>query len=257
MNELFHLLGREFAQTAMDLGPIVGVMAVFLARFLKDDRALIRRALIGLAHLAVGLTMLRIDIHLSLLPLGAELAEGLSARVVDGGGVGWIGALIGFATTLAAAAAFIEPTLIATADRVHALSGGSVRPTMLRVVVSAGIGLGLGLGVLRLVMGWPLASLLVPMVATLSVLVLAGPRELAPLALDSGAIATSIVTVPIIAAYGISVAETLPGRSPLADGFGLIALAMIGSAIAVMATATLNAHLTKRRNHMSSDRGRS
>jgi len=72
------------------------------------------------------------------------------------------------------------------------------------------------------------------------------PRQIVPLALDSGAIATSVVTVPMIAAYGVAVAETLPGRNVLADGFGLIVLAMIGSAFAVLATATLDAHLRNR-----------
>ena len=50
----------------------------------------------------------------------------------------------------------------------------------------------------------------------------------------SGGIATSVVTVPLIAAYGIAIAEAIPGRSALTDGFGLIVLALMGPAIMLL-----------------------
>ncbi len=53
-------------------------------------------------------------------------------------------------------------------------------------------------------------------------------------------------TVPIIAAYGVAVAETLPGRSGLADGFGMIVLAMICSGISVLAAAILTEIIRRR-----------
>ena len=82
-----------------------------------------------------------------------------------------------------------------------------------------------------------------PLAARLAAL---APRALVPLALDSGAVATSVVTVPIIAAYGVAVAETLPGRSGLADGFGMIVLAMICSGISVLAAAILTEIIRRR-----------
>ncbi|MCC5975652.1 MAG: DUF1538 family protein, partial [Rubellimicrobium sp.] len=63
------------------------------------------------------------------------------------------------------------------------------------------------------------------------------------------------VTVPIIAAYGVAVADTLPGRSALADGFGMIVLAMIGSAVSVLAVATLDDRLRRRPPDKSRDEG--
>lgn len=103
------------------------------------------------------------------------------------------------------------------------------------------MGLGLGLGVARLILGIPVGLLLAPMVALMAALTFAAPRALVPLALDSGAIATSVVTVPLIAAYGVALAEALPGRSALADGFGLIVLAMVGSAVSVLTVAWVEA----------------
>ena len=145
----------------------------------------------------------------------------------------------GFAVAIGATAALIEPTLATTADRVRDLTGGSVRPMVLRVAVALGFGL-------RLVWGLPLAMVLVPAVALLVLLVALAPRALVPLALGSGAGTTSVVTVPIIAAYGVAVAETLPGRSGLADGFGMIVLAMICSGISVLAAAILTEIIRRR-----------
>ena len=76
---------------------------------------------------------------------------------------------------------------------------------------------------------WYSATLGSHRVATDAPLIRTGaPRAVVPLALDSGAIATSVVTVPLIAAYGIALAETVPGRTVLQDGFGLIVLALFG-----------------------------
>lgn len=230
---LWHELGR----TAVDLAPIAVILGFFWARFLRADRAVARRTLTGALHLAAGLTLFRIGLEGTLLPLGSDLAVALSERaVLRGDGLSFV-AVVGFAVALGGAAALIEPTLAATADRVRDLSGGAVRPLVLRCAVAAGIGLGLGVGVVRLILGVPPGLVLAPMVALMAVLAFAAPRGVVPLALDSGAIATSVVTVPVIAAYGVALAGTLPGRSALADGFGLIVLAMVGSTVAVLTVA--------------------
>lgn len=243
---MLDLILREAARTAFDLAPIVLILGLFSARFLARDRALLRRVLIGGLHLAVGLTLFRIGLDGALLPLASDLARGLAAALVNDPRWPQVLAVTGFAVAIGATAALIEPTLAATADRVRDLSGGTVRPMVLRIAVALGFGLGLGLAGLRLVWGLPLAMVLVPAVALLVLLAAIAPRALVPLALDSGAVATSVVTVPIIAAYGVAVAETLPGRSGLADGFGMIVLAMICSGISVLAAAILTEIIRRR-----------
>jgi hypothetical protein len=48
------------------------------------------------------------------------------------------------------------------------------------------------------------------------------------------------VTVPLVAALGLGLASTIPGRSPIIDGFGLIAFASVFPIISVMAYVQLN-----------------
>ena len=46
--------------------------------------------------------------------------------------------------------------------------------------------------------------------------------------------------MPLVTALGLGLAETVPGRSPLIDGFGLIAFASLFPVISVMAYAQLS-----------------
>jgi hypothetical protein len=60
------------------------------------------------------------------------------------------------------------------------------------------------------------------------------------LAYDSGGVTTSTVTVPLVAALGLGLASTVPGRNPLLDGFGLIAFTCLFPIMSVLAFAQLS-----------------
>lgn len=73
------------------------------------------------------------------------------------------------------------------------------------------------------------------------------PRPLVALALDSGPMATSVVTVPLIAAFGASLAKHLPERDPLADGFGLVFLALLAPIGCLLVFAQVRLIMDRRR----------
>jgi len=73
------------------------------------------------------------------------------------------------------------------------------------------------------------------------------PRLIVPLAYDSGGVTTSTVTVPLVAALGLGLAESVPGRSPLLDGFGLVAFAALFPIMSVLGYAQLSQWLGQRR----------
>jgi len=68
------------------------------------------------------------------------------------------------------------------------------------------------------------------------------------LAYDSGGVTTSTVTVPLVAALGLGLASNVPGRSPVMDGFGLIAFASVFPIISVLGYAQLAQWITERRS---------
>jgi hypothetical protein len=61
------------------------------------------------------------------------------------------------------------------------------------------------------------------------------PPEIIGIAYDSGGVTTSTVTVPLVTALGIGLAESIKGRNSMIDGFGLIAFASLTPIIFVMA----------------------
>lgn len=232
--DFLQALASEAAGTVADLIPIAVLFAIFQYGVLRRPIPELDRLLIGLFYVVVGLTLFRTGLELSLIPIGESMARQLATLPSEKGGWAAYAPVIAFAAAIGFAATLIEPTLIAVSERVRDLSGGTVQPLTLRVVIALGVAGGLMLGTVRIVLGVPFELVLVGAVVLLALLALGAPRVIVPLALDSGAIATSVVTVPLIAAYGIALAETIPGRSPLLDGFGLIILALLGPAIALL-----------------------
>lgn len=240
-------LVEEALLTAHDIVPIAVVVAAFQAGIIREQPANLRRILIGLLYVFVGLTLFRLGLADSLVPIGGLMAEQL-ARPAAGGTASRHLWLYGFAAAIGLVATLIEPTVIAVADRVRDLTGGALRPWALRLAVALGVAAGLALGTVRIVVGFPAPYLFVPLIGLIAVLAATAPRAIVPLAFDSGAMATSVVTVPLIAAFGLALAETLPGRDPLTDGFGLILLALLGPMASVLAFAQLQAWRHRRRS---------
>ena len=143
------------------------------------------------------------------------------------------GAAIGFAATIA------EPALLAVAIKAQAVSGGAINVWGLRIAVALGAAMGIALGTYRIVTGTPLHYYIIAGYIVVVVQTAFAPRLIIALAYDSGGVTTSTVTVPLVTALGLGLASTVPGRSPLIDGFGLIAFACLFPMISVMAYAQI------------------
>ena len=83
----------------------------------------------------------------------------------------------------------------------------------LRIAVAIGVATSIALGAFRIVTGTPLHIYM--MVGYLIVIVqtMFAPKEIIPLAYDSGGVTTSTVTVPLVTALGLGLASTVPGRA--------------------------------------------
>ena len=142
-------------------------------------------------------------------------------------------AAIGFSTTMA------EPSLIAVAMKANSVSGGAIGVFGLRSAVAIGVGIGVSLGCYRIITGLPLHYFIAAGYVVVIIQTTMAPKMIVPLAYDSGGVTTSTVTVPLVTALGLGLAEAVPGRSPLLDGFGLVAFASLFPIIAVLAYGQL------------------
>ncbi len=120
-------------------------------------------------------------------------------------------------------------------------SGGAIHVWGLRVAVAIGAATGVSLGCFRIIAGLPLQAFILVGYIVVVIQTIWAPRLIIPLAYDSGGVTTSTVTVPLVAALGLGLAETVPGRSPLLDGFGLVAFTCLFPIISVLAYAQLTA----------------
>ncbi len=227
--------------TIADVAPIVLILLIFQGLVLRRPPPNPRRIAIGFAYVVVGLTLFIVGLEEALFPIGRTMAAQLTAPEFLGHERHWTGyfwvyafaAAIGFATAIA------EPALIAVARKVHAVSGGAIPVLGLRVVVATGVALGVSLGAVRIVTGTPLPVFIIAAYAVLMLQTFWAPRRIIPIAYDSGGVTTSTVTVPVVTALGLGLAAAVPGRSPLIDGFGLIASACLFPIMAVLAYAVL------------------
>ena len=128
------------------------------------------------------------------------------------------------------------------------MSGGAISVWGLRVAVALGVAVGVGLGCYRIVSGLPLHLFIMAGYIDVVIQTIWSPKLIIALAYDSGGVTTSTVTVPLITALGLGLAEALPGRSPLLDGFGLVAFASLFPIISVLAYAQLSALRSRTRS---------
>ena len=235
------LLGTTLS-TLRDVLPIVAILAFFRLFVLRERLPDPMRLLQGVGFVLAGLVLFLLGLEQAVFPLGRTMAaqlmapqvEALEAGTIDPMAFLWVYAFafaIGFSTTIA------EPALIAVALKAEDLSGGAMPAFGLRIAVAIGVAIGISLGVVRIVLGTPLHYFIGVGYVVVVIQTLFAPKRIVPLAYDSGGVTTSTVTVPLVAALGLGLAEALPGRSPLLDGFGLIAFASLFPMMTVMTYA--------------------
>jgi len=236
--------------TLRDVLPIAAVLGGFQLLVLRRPLPNPRRLLLGCLYVFAGLVLFLIGLEQAILPVGKNMVAQLMAVEAGGGGsagtqgqYAWVYAFafaVGFSTAIA------EPSLIAVAIKARELSAGAIDPWGLRVAVALGVALGVTLGSFRIVVGAPLHWFIMTGYVIVVVQTLFAPRRIVPLAYDSGGVSTSTVTVPLVAGLGLGLSESVPGRNPLLDGFGLIAFACLFPMITVMAYAQASEWLAAR-----------
>jgi len=244
---------QDFFETAIatvtDVLPITAIIFGFQLLVLRQPVPNLKSVLIGFVYVLIGLTLFLVGLQEALFPVGRTMAR----QLTDPGFLSqvhtavpglrqwqdyfWIylfAAAIGFSTTIA------EPALIAVAIKAQQVSAGAIRVWGLRVAVAIGVAAGIALGAFRIVTGTPLHYYIIAGYIIVIIQTMNAPRMIIALAYDSGGVTTSTVTVPLVTALGLGLASTIPGRSPLLDGFGLIAFASLFPIMSVMAYAQLS-----------------
>jgi len=231
--------------TCRDVLPVIVLITGFQLMVLRQPIPHLRRVVVGGVYVVIGLAMFLAGLEKALFPIGKIMAAQLShptflygpdapVALPEWKTYGWIylfAAMIGFATTIA------EPSLIAVAYKANEVSAGTISQWGLRITVAIGVAIGVSLGVFRIVTGTPIYVYILAGYMVVVVQTIFAPKNIIPLAYDSGGVTTSTVTVPLVAALGLGLSASIPGRNPALDGFGLIAFASLFPIITVLGYA--------------------
>ena len=233
---LIKIVAGKLRKAFLDLLPIVVVVSFFQIVVLRQPFPNLFEIIVGLLFVVIGLMLFIEGLEVGLFPIGENLSYALTQK----GSLFWLlsfSFLLGFSTTIA------EPALIAVAQEAAriAVDGNLLEQANeasyalgLRLSVAFSVGLAILLGVWRIIKGWPIYYLIIGGYILVMLMTLFAPAEIIGIAYDAGGVTTSTITVPLVTALGVGLASVIRGRSPLTDGFGLIAFASLLPMIFVM-----------------------
>jgi hypothetical protein len=210
-----------------DVAPILIVIFFFQYIIIKKPVAHLHKIITGIIMVVLGLYAFIVGLEMGLFPIGETIAYQLT-EMGNNLLIYLFAFLIGFSTTMA------EPALLAIAIKAEEITEGNIKQNVLRMVVALGVAVGISLGSYRLVSGDPIHYYIIAGYLLVIVFTYFAPKNIVPIAYDSGGVTTSTVTVPLVAALGLGLAENIEGRNPLIDGFGLIAFASLFPMLTVM-----------------------
>ena len=229
---------KQLFMSLLDLAPIFIVVLVFQVAIIRQPITDVVNLITGTLFVVLGLTLFIQGLELSLFPLGESMAYAFARK----GSLFWLltfAFCLGFGTTVA------EPALIAVAEEAANIAGQAdaigensaakeAYAFGLRMTVALSVGVAIVVGVLRILRGWPLYYLIIGGYCGVMILTPFAPDEIIGIAYDSGGVTTSTITVPLVTALGVGLANAIKGRNPVTDGFGLIAFASLTPMIFVM-----------------------
>jgi hypothetical protein len=138
--------------------------------------------------------------------------------------------VIGFAFLMGFGATLAEPALNALGLTVQKLTNGAFKKSMLMYSVAVGVSVGIALGIAKLIIGFDLASVLIPLYAIGVILTFFSSEEFVNVGWDSAGVTTGPVTVPLVLAMGLGLGNAVSA----VEGFGILSLASICPIIAVL-----------------------
>ncbi len=229
-------IARKLKSSFLDLLPIIIVVSFFQIVILQQPFPNLFEIIVGLVFVVLGLMLFVEGLEIGLFPVGENLSFALAKK----GSLFLLllfSFLLGFSTTIA------EPALIAVAKEAAeiAVKSDLIKSDIessyafgLRLTVAFSVGLATLIGIWRIIKGWPIYYLIIGGYVLVMITTLFAPKEIIGIAYDAGGVTTSTITVPLITALGVGLATVIEGRSPLTDGFGLIAFASLLPMIFVM-----------------------
>jgi hypothetical protein len=230
--KIFYGFVDVVSEVALALIPLILFFLFFQLWMLKLPWKKVRDIVVGLVLALMGLALFLQGVHVGFLPVGREIGD-----IVGDWESQWIlipvGFLLGFVAT------FAEPAVKVLNHEVDKVSGGYIPKKLMLYTLSIGVAISIALAMARIIYGIPLWYFIGPGYAIALLLTFFSTETFTSIAFDAGGVATGPMTVTFILAIALGFAETLEGRDPLLDGFGMIALVALAPILTVLVLGLL------------------
>ena len=219
-------------ETILSIAPITLIVLMIQILLIGSPLENIATFVLGALMVAIGFSFFLMGVKLGMLPIGEAIGGELPKR----GSILFLVAVtfaISFLVTVA------EPDVRVLTSVINSVSTDAISRNALLFAVAFGVGIFMVLSMLRIIYNVPIKYLYAASYLLVILLSFFTPLEFLAISFDSGGVTTGPMTVPVILALGIGVSTVMAGRSPLADGFGLIGFASIGPILGVMLLGVL------------------
>ena len=202
--------------------PIIGIVLVLCFSIAPIPNSVLMTFVVGAVLLIIGMMFFTLGAEMAMTPMGERIGTKLTnTRKISV--VIVLCFILGFIITIS------EPDLQVLAEQVP-----SIPNYTLIIAVATGVGIFLVAAVLRMLLGIPLAHMLLILYPIIFILASIVPQDFLTVAFDSGGVTTGPMTVPFIMALGIGFSAVRSDKHAENDSFGLVALCSVGPILAVL-----------------------
>ena len=227
LGEFLAIFKKPIEESLRSVLPITGIVILLCFTVAAVPNNAMMSFITGCIMLIVGMGLFTLGSEMSMVPLGEavgkEITKSKKVPVIVA-----VSFLIGVIITVA------EPDLQVLANQVPAIPNQVIIWS-----VALGVGIFLVIALLRILLGIPLAHLLVLFYAIVFALAFFVSPDFWAVAFDSGGVTTGPMTVPFIMALGVGVSAVRNDKHAANDSFGLVALCSVGPIITVLVLGLL------------------
>lgn len=228
LQQVFSGFTTMIKEVLLAIFPIVFLFVLLNFTSFKLKKKKFIQILKGFLITTVGLILFLHGVNIAYVPVGQYLGSEIAKLDYN-----WIliplGFLMGFLV------GFAEPAIHVMVKQVEEESGGTIRSKVLLAVVSLGIGAAVSLSMWRLLAGFSLYYFLIPGYILVFILGRKVDKMFLAMAFDNGGVATGPMCSTFILSMAVAIAAEIEGRSPLIDGFGVVALIALTPILSTLA----------------------
>lgn len=221
----------DIRQTAWELfsafAPLVLFFFYMQKRSLGLPRTYLKSLLLGILFSYIGLVLFLQGVTQGFLPAGTALGSIIASSE-------WRWALVPLGFLFGLAVTVAEPSVLVLSIEMEKASAGSVKQKTVLITLAMGVGISVALAMFKLLAGIHVLWFLGPGYALALLMTRFSPSVFVASAFDAGGVGTGPMIVTFITAVALGASGAIEGRSPVTDGFGLVALVALAPVLSML-----------------------